>query len=156
MSLRDRSLFGEVLRRLRLDAGLSQELLAERARVSKQAVSALERGARRAPQSQTLALLIDALDLDAAGRADLEAAARASAPARVRRTLAPARANTQRGTLLPTIPTSFVGRAADCTSVAALLQSGWCLTIWGSGGIGKTRLAIEVARSVAHHFPDGV
>jgi predicted ATPase/transcriptional regulator with XRE-family HTH domain len=156
MSLRDRTLFGEVLRRLRLEAGLSQEVLAERARVSKQAVSALERGVRRAPQSQTLTLLIDALELDAAGRADLEAASRASAPARVRRTFSPARANTHHGTLLPTIPTSFVGRANDCTSVAALLQSGWCLTIWGSGGIGKTRLAIEVARSVAHHFPDGV
>jgi predicted ATPase len=101
-------------------------------------------------------LLIDALDLDAAGRADLEAAARASVPARVRRTFSPARATTHHGTLLPTIPTSFVGRAADCTSVAALLQSGWCLTIWGSGGIGKTRLAIEVARSVAHRFPAGV
>jgi predicted ATPase/transcriptional regulator with XRE-family HTH domain len=156
MSLRDRSLFGEVLRRLRLEAGLSQEVLAERARVSKQAVSALERGARRAPQSQTLTLLIDALELDDAGRTDLVAAARASAPARVRRKLSPAQANTQRGTLLPTIPTSFVGRDADCTSVAALLQSGWCLTIWGSGGIGKTRLAIEVVRSVARRFPDGV
>ncbi|MGH7329661.1 MAG: helix-turn-helix domain-containing protein, partial [Polyangiaceae bacterium] len=53
--------FGTVLRRLRLAAGFSQEALAERAKMSTDAISALERGARQAPQRQTLALLIQAL-----------------------------------------------------------------------------------------------
>jgi predicted ATPase/DNA-binding XRE family transcriptional regulator len=147
--------FGDVLRRLRLEADLSQETLAERARVSKQAVSALERGARQAPQAQTLALLVNALGLDAAQRAELEAAARASMPARVRRKpVQPA--VTQRGSMLPVIATSFVGRAAERSKLEALLQPGWCITVWGSGGIGKTRLALETARTVERRFPDGV
>ena len=67
--------FGTLLRQLRLRAGLSQEALAERARLSIEAVSALERGARRAPQHQTLALLADALRVMPADRAQLEASA---------------------------------------------------------------------------------
>jgi predicted ATPase/transcriptional regulator with XRE-family HTH domain len=156
MTTHERSQFGEVLRRLRLAAGLSQEILAERARVSKQAVSALERGVRRAPQAQTLALLMDALALDATSRMQLETAARASMPARVRRKPAPYKHDLRRGTLLPSNPTSFVGRANDCTRVEALLQAGWCVTIWGSGGIGKTRLALETVRGAAPRFPAGI
>ena len=141
---------------MRLEANLSQDLLAERARVSTQAVSALERGTRRAPQVQTLALLMDALHLDAAQRAELEAAARASAVARVRRAAVQSALVTQRGTLLPAIPTSFVGRDDDRSHVDALLRPGWCLTIWGSGGTGKTRLALETARLVADRYSGGV
>jgi transcriptional regulator with XRE-family HTH domain len=40
--------FGELLKRHRIASGISQESLAERARMSAAAVSALERGARRA------------------------------------------------------------------------------------------------------------
>ena len=43
------SAFGALLRRHRLGAGLSQELLAERARMSVYGISALERGERRHP-----------------------------------------------------------------------------------------------------------
>lgn len=56
--------FGALLRHHRLAAGLSQEALAERARMSPNGVGALERGYRRKPQRQTLALLADALGLD--------------------------------------------------------------------------------------------
>ena len=55
--------FGTLLKRLRISAGLSQEQLAERARISVQAVGAYERGARRAPHRDTLALLVKALNL---------------------------------------------------------------------------------------------
>ena len=156
MTSHERSQFGEVLRQLRLEAGLSQDVLAERARVSKQAVSALERGARRAPQAQTLVMLMDALTLDATSRTQLETAARASMPSRVRRKPAPSNHEARNGTLLPSNPTSFVGRANDCTRVDGLLQAGWCVTIWGSGGIGKTRLALETVRDVAPRFPGGI
>jgi transcriptional regulator with XRE-family HTH domain len=67
--------FGKVLRRHRLAAGLSQEALAERARMSSFAISALERGYRRRPQRKTLALLVDALTLDEQQRLEFEAAA---------------------------------------------------------------------------------
>jgi len=49
--------FGSLLRQFRLAAGLSQEFLAERARVSVDTIGALERGARKAPHRDTLTLL---------------------------------------------------------------------------------------------------
>ena len=57
------SAFGSLLRRHRLEAGLSQEDLAERARISAAGIGALERGDRRTPQRETLALLANALGL---------------------------------------------------------------------------------------------
>ena len=52
--------FGELLRQHRMAAGLSQEALAERARISSDAVAALERGRRAAPRPDTLAPLAEA------------------------------------------------------------------------------------------------
>src|SRR5215217_2946526 len=72
----DRGSFGEVLRRLRSGAALSQEALAERAGLSKRGISDLERGARLAPRLETVRLLADALGLGEPERADLLAAAR--------------------------------------------------------------------------------
>lgn len=55
--------FGHLLRSYRLAAGLTQEQLAERAGLAVNAISALERGERRNPYPQTVALLADALAL---------------------------------------------------------------------------------------------
>ncbi|HTU74067.1 MAG TPA: NB-ARC domain-containing protein, partial [Trebonia sp.] len=52
--------------------------------------------------------------------------------------------------------TSFVGRTRDAAELTMLLDSGRLVTVTGPGGVGKTRLAIEVARGVADRFPDGV
>ena len=68
--------FGELLRRARVAAGLTQEALAERAGLSATAISALERGVRQTPQGETLRLLTDALALPDEERARLAAAAR--------------------------------------------------------------------------------
>ena len=73
--------FGVLLRRYRLAAGLTQEELAERARLSLAAINTLERGARLAPRKETVALLAEALALTASERAELEAAARRHGPA---------------------------------------------------------------------------
>jgi transcriptional regulator with XRE-family HTH domain len=67
--------FGELLKKYRAAAGVTQERLAEIARVSANAVSSLERDARRAPHRETVALLADALGLSEAGRRTLEDAA---------------------------------------------------------------------------------
>jgi len=72
----DRGSFGEVLRRLRSSAALSQEALAERAGLSKRGISDLERGARLAPRLETVRLLADALALGDPDRLALLAAAR--------------------------------------------------------------------------------
>jgi predicted ATPase/DNA-binding CsgD family transcriptional regulator len=52
--------------------------------------------------------------------------------------------------------TSFVGRAAEVSTVAGLLAQHRLVTITGPGGVGKTRLANAVARTVADRFADGV
>src|SRR5215831_20250291 len=56
----------------------------------------------------------------------------------------------------PAVLTSFVGRAEQLAEVAGLLGECRLVTVTGPGGVGKTRLAGEVARGVAGRFADGV
>src|SRR5215472_17128945 len=76
MSAQETSAFGVLLRRHRQAAGLTQEELAERARLSARAVIDLERSARLTPRRETVQWLADALALPPAERAAFEAAAR--------------------------------------------------------------------------------
>src|SRR5258707_13030368 len=57
---------------------------------------------------------------------------------------------------LPTQPTPFIGRTEELGEITALLADSDChlLTLVGPGGIGKTRLALEAARTL--DFPSGV
>ena len=57
---------------------------------------------------------------------------------------------------LPAPATELIGRAGDLTAVADEAGRHRLVTISGVGGMGKTRLAIEVAGSLAAGFPDGV
>ena len=58
---------------------------------------------------------------------------------------------------LPVQPTPFVGRRDEIESVAALLAVPDCrlVTLVGTGGIGKTRLSLEVAARLRQQHPDG-
>jgi len=145
--------FGRLLREQRLRAGFSQEHLAERAGMSVTGVSALERGIRRAPQRATVDLLANALGLGHAERAQLEqTAARARGRAGQGKEL-PARH-------LPKALSSLVGRDDDIPNIEGLLGRFRLVTITGSGGVGKTRVALEVgsrrskARGEEVHFVD--
>src|SRR5687767_729657 len=51
---------------------------------------------------------------------------------------------------------SFVGRARDVAEVRRLLSTSRLVTLTGPGGVGKTRLALEVANAVRRLFPDGL
>ncbi len=146
--------FGPLLRRLRMAAGLSQEALAERARISTEAVGALERGSRKAPQRQTLALLIDALNVEGAERKRFELAA--VRPSKPRRREAPPNLSGIVSALrLPAPLTSFVGREPDLRAIEAALSGARLVSIVGPGGVGKSRLALEVARRSGDRFDDG-
>lgn len=61
----------------------------------------------------------------------------------------------QRAGNLPIEMTSFVGRDDDVHAIQELVASSRLVTLLGVGGVGKTRLAIWVARTVADRFPDG-
>lgn len=57
---------------------------------------------------------------------------------------------------LPIQSTSFRGRERDLADVSSLLGRHRLLTLFGSGGIGKTRLALQVGADLAGEYPDGV
>ncbi|MDP9334181.1 MAG: adenylate/guanylate cyclase domain-containing protein, partial [Actinomycetota bacterium] len=56
---------------------------------------------------------------------------------------------------LPRQVTSFVGREAEIGSLADLVRDSSLVTLTGVGGVGKTRLALQVAAEVMTDFPDG-
>jgi predicted ATPase/DNA-binding XRE family transcriptional regulator len=132
--------FGDLLRQHRLASGVSQEQLAELAHMSASAIGALERGARRAPYRETVTHLANALNLAGADRIELEEAAQ-----RARGRQSPTESDQPVPHNLPARLTSFVGRDDEIAEIGALLGAHRLVTITGSGGIGKTRIAIEIA-----------
>ena len=142
--------FGTRLRRLREAAGLTQEELALRSGVSAKAISTLERGERKRPYPHTIRSLADALDLSENERAALFVAVpkRGSVDAPV----GPALATESN---LPIPSTSLLGRKRELAEIKTFLQEARLLTLTGTGGVGKTRLAIEATRDATRLFPDG-
>jgi class 3 adenylate cyclase len=57
---------------------------------------------------------------------------------------------------LPTAATSFAGRQPEQARLAELLSAYRLVTVIGAGGVGKTRLAVQVAASLVDTHPDGV
>ena len=57
---------------------------------------------------------------------------------------------------LPVAATTLVGRSHEITEVAAVLRAHRLVTLTGVGGVGKTRLALQVAAELADEFSDGV
>ncbi len=123
--------------------------------MSKNGVSALERGYRRTPQRETLALLAGALALDDAQRVAFEAAA-------ARWELLPREKESSitvgpwPGTgrsALPLALTRFVGRDVELAEIASLVREHRLVTVTGPGGVGKTQTALRVAATL-DQMPD--
>jgi predicted ATPase/DNA-binding XRE family transcriptional regulator len=155
--------FGTLLRRFRIDAGIGQEALAERARVSVNAISALERGVRRAPHRDTVSLLVRGLGLEGAKRHALESSAAAARELGRPRVRIETRCVVTPSPSLATFPnnlprrlTSFVGRDTTTAEICRLVGTSPLVTLVGTGGVGKTRCALEVGAQLLDGTGDGV
>ena len=130
--------------------------------MSADGIGALERGTRRWPRRDTVALLIEALDLNPTEARELElAASRPRLPAGPRdvSVIAPLSddsAASARSNNLPFAFKTLVGRDSEVGEIAALVQTERLLTITGSGGIGKTSAALEVGSTMLDRMADGV
>ena len=146
--------FGTYLRRLRIEQQLSQSELAERAKMSVEAISALERGVRKRPQAGTVDLLCAALGLDSDRMRALRELSRL-APRSVARVAADATTATFQNNL-PLNLTSFVGRETELAEIGDAVEKHRLVTLVGSGGIGKTRTTLQVAAARLDRTSGGV
>ena len=158
--------FGKLLRRLRTEAGLTQEELAETATLSPRSVSDLERGVNATARRETARLLADALGLVGPQRAQFEATARgrdlASAGGDLVGTPGPLGGSAAATRMLPRDISGFTGRTAELARLTATLADAASRggvvgvhAIGGMAGIGKTTLVVHAAHQLAGKFPDG-
>lgn len=158
--------FGEWLKRRRQSLDLTQVELAGRAGCSVFALRKIEAGERR-PSKDLAGLLAAALKIPADEQAAFVRAARGDlAGYRLPDPASPAHLSA--GSPAPRIasplhnwpprPTPLVGRENELASLGRLLRDPLCrlLTLIGPGGIGKTRLAVEVAEQEQALFADGI
>ncbi|HZT97046.1 MAG TPA: helix-turn-helix transcriptional regulator, partial [Chloroflexota bacterium] len=107
------STFGDLLRRLRSEAGLTQEDLAERAGLSARAISDLERGVNRYPYRTTVQRLVSALGVEASEAEALSELGRR--PGRLTQSLPPHRS-------APRSPTPVLGRESELEMILHLIR----------------------------------
>jgi predicted ATPase/DNA-binding CsgD family transcriptional regulator/DNA-binding XRE family transcriptional regulator len=154
--------FAALLRSHRTTAGLTQEALAEKAGLSRRGIADLERGARLAPHTGTVERLAAGLELSETGRDALVAAARIRGPDAAVTvhplTSGEGTATPTRRKNLPAHRVRLIGREEDLASArhALIHADGRLLTLTGTGGCGKTRLALELASTLVEEFFEGV
>jgi predicted ATPase/transcriptional regulator with XRE-family HTH domain len=156
--------FGEWLKRRRQELDLTQVQLAKRACCTVFTIRKIEVGERR-PSRQLAGLLAQSLEIPAEDQETFFKVARGElslerlpSPARTpsREFEPPAGPASVHGNL-PRALTPFIGREPELEALHRLIRDPGCslLTILGPGGIGKTRLAIEIAARQRELFPDG-
>jgi predicted ATPase/transcriptional regulator with XRE-family HTH domain len=177
----DEGEFGRLLHQLRRERDLTQEDLGRAAFCSRDTIKKLEAGVRR-PSRQLAAQLADVLGLEDPTRTTFLVAARVNralgegtasesidqapepTPPGAAASILSVVPLDQRASILsrrvqnnlPAQLTRFIGRERAIADVQALLQHARLLTLTGSGGTGKTRLALEVAAAVTPNFADGI
>lgn len=150
--------FGEWLKRRRSVLGLTQEQLAQQIHCSTSALRKFESEERR-PSAEVVQQLADIFkipaeehesflrfargDWQAFGGGDTE-----ESPWRL--------TSVDQKSNLPSLITSFIGRENEQGEVIHLLKKNRLVTITGTGGIGKTRLAIQVGQRLLPDYPHGV
>src|SRR5262245_13452172 len=163
------SSFGYWLRRRRRALDLTQEQLAQQVGCALETIKKIEADARR-PSRQMAERLADCLAIPPDERASFVKAARAELAAdqldiATQPIAAPAnpadfpalRALDGRATNLPAQVTALIGREREVAAVIDILRRAnvRLLTLTGPGGIGKTRLALQVAAEMLDDFAAG-
>lgn len=147
--------FGEMLRHMRRRARLTQRELGIAVGYSEAHIARLESNQRTPDPAVVSGVMIEALSMHPQSDEAVQLIA-----------LAEFARNSQRGET-PAVPerpptnlraqlTSFVGRQNEVIEVQRLLGVARLLTLTGSGGVGKTRLAVQVATDLLPSFADGV
>lgn len=158
-------IFGEWLKIRRKELDLTQAELAQRAGCSVPALRKIEAGERR-PSKQLAGLLAKSLEIPAEDQTTFIKVARGEQNVERLASTAYPQSGIIRPTPitnpplgnLPRLLTKFIGRGPEIASLDQLLHDLHCrlITLVGPGGIGKTRLALEVASRNKDLFPDGV
>jgi predicted ATPase/transcriptional regulator with XRE-family HTH domain len=159
--------FGAWLKRRRKALDLTQDALASLVGCSKDLIVKIEGDARR-PSREIAALLVEHLELAPEEREDFIRCARAEMavdrlPSPTRSVPRPALSHARMPQAFPrhNLPaqlSSFLGREREMSELSALLEQPFVrlVTLTGTGGTGKTRLALHLAAAQIATYPDGV
>ncbi|MCS7055230.1 MAG: helix-turn-helix domain-containing protein [Thermoflexales bacterium] len=150
--------FGEYLRYLRRRARLTQRELGTAVGYSEAHIARLENNQRMPDPAVVSAQFVEALGLkdDPEAAQQLIRLAEAARGMRYSHRAGASSIKNAPPTNLRTQLTSFVGRAEEIAEIKQLLSGTRLLTLTGPGGVGKTRLAVQVASEVLPLYPDGV
>src|SRR5687768_11774307 len=156
--------FGTWIKRRRRALDITQQELAQRVGCSHSLIFKIESDERR-PSRQIAELLAQHLEIPSGERELFLKVARQEravdgleflhAPPAIHYSVG---LSTPRPGNVPISPTTLIGREHEIAMIGTQLLDPSCrmLTLTGPGGIGKTRLALEVAREFESHFADGV
>ena len=164
--------FGELLRLLRRRAGLTQRDLGIAVGYSEAHIARLESNTRTPDPASVQGRFLEALGIEGTPEAEQLVALAYAAKARVRRGRRPASAETAREeqpttpllakpalisapTTLPVPLAPLVNRQREMEELRALLRTARLLTLHGSGGVGKSHLALHLAVALAPQFQHG-
>ncbi len=150
--------FGDWLKRRRMGLGLTQDQLALQINCSTSALRKFESEERR-PSAETIEQLADFFNIPSEERKSFLRFARGDwqAFAGSDTENAPWRLSIMdQQSNLPSLFTSFIGRQKEQREVINLLNKNRLVTLAGVGGIGKTRLAIQVGHQLRPDYAHGV